>query len=127
MSLEILNKALQTLSIHPDKMEKMAKIGHLTATDLADFLVQNCSIPFREAHHITGKVVAYAESRGVDISELEESEIREVDSRIKEGVKSVLDLRASMNARNSFGGTSTKQTQYQIDALHAWLCEARNG
>ncbi|WP_305862823.1 argininosuccinate lyase [Helicobacter cholecystus] len=127
MSLEILNKALQTLSIHPHKMEKMAKIGHLTATDLADFLVQKCSIPFREAHHITGKVVAYAESRGVDISELEESEIREVDSRIKEGVKSVLDLRASMNARNSFGGTSTKQTQYQIDALHAWLCEARNG
>lgn len=127
ISLEILNKALQTLTIYPRKMEQMAKIGHLTATDLADFLVQKCSIPFREAHHITGRVVAYAESKGVDISELEESEIRGVDEKIQEGVKAVLDLRASMNARNSFGGTSTQQTQYQIDTLNAWLCEERDG
>lgn len=127
ISLEILNKALQTLTIHTERMEQMAKIGHLTATDLADFLVQKCNVPFREAHHITGRVVAYAESNGVDISELEESEIRGIDSRIKEGVKSALDLRASMNARDSFGGTSSKQTQYQIDTLKKWLSEVRNG
>lgn len=127
ISLEILNKALQTLTIHPHKMEQMAKIGHLTATDLADFLVQKCNIPFREAHHITGRVVAYAESRGVDISELEEGEIRGIDERIKEGVKKVLDLRASMNARNSYGGTSSQQTQEQIQTLQAWLCGVRNG
>lgn len=127
ISLEILNKALQTLTIHSERMEQMAKIGHLTATDLADFLVQKCNVPFREAHRITGQVVAYAESKGVDISELEESEIREIDSRIKEGVKSVLDLRASMNARDSYGGTSSKQTQSQINTLQAWLSEVRNG
>lgn len=127
ISLEILDKALQTLTIHTHKMEQMAKIGHLTATDLADFLVQKCGVPFREAHHITGKVVAYAEERGVDISELEESEIRGIDSRIKEGVKAVLDLRASMNARDSLGGTSENQTKSQINTLKAWLGERKNG
>ena len=89
--------------------------------------MQKCNVPFREAHRITGQVVAYAESKGVDISELEESEIREIDTRIKEGVKSVLDLRASMNARDSYGGTSSKQTQSQINTLQAWLSEVRNG
>lgn len=127
ISLEILNKALKTLQVFPKRMEDMAKVGHLTATDLADFLVQKCGIAFREAHHITGRVVAYAESKGVDICQLEESEIREIDSRIREGVKSVLDLKASMNARNSYGGTSSQQTQAQIDILKEWLNHARNG
>lgn len=127
ISLEILDRALQTLTFHTAKMEKMAKVGHLTATDLADFLVQKCNVPFREAHHITGKVVAYAEERGVDISELEESEIRGIDERIGEGVKSVLDLRASMNARDSYGGTSENQTKAQINTLKSWLNEVENG
>lgn len=127
ISLEILDKALQTLTFHTQKMEKMAKVGHLTATDLADFLVQKCNVPFREAHHITGKVVAYAEGRGVDISELEESEIRGIDERIGKGVKSVLDLKASMNARDSYGGTSENQTKTQIDTLKSWLNEVENG
>ncbi|RDU70554.1 argininosuccinate lyase [Helicobacter brantae] len=127
ISLEILDKALQTLTFHTQKMEKMAKVGHLTATDLADFLVQKCNVPFREAHHITGKVVAYAEGRGVDISELEEGEIRGIDERIGEGVKSVLDLKASMNARDSYGGTSENQTKAQISTLKAWLNGVKNG
>lgn len=127
ISLEILDKALQTLTFHTQKMEKMAKVGHLTATDLADFLVKKCNVPFREAHHITGKVVAYAEGKGVDISELEESEIRGIDERIGEGVKSVLDLKASMNARDSYGGTSENQTKAQINTLKSWLNEVENG
>ncbi|WP_027327730.1 argininosuccinate lyase [Helicobacter pametensis] len=121
ISLEILEASLQTLTIHTDRMHQMALIGHISATDLADFLVQSCGIPFREAHHITGEVVAYAESRGVDLSELAEDEILGFDSRIKTGVKQALDLHTSMNARDSLGGTSTKQTLAQIQILQQWL------
>lgn len=121
ISLEILEKSLQTLTIQTERMQKMTSIGHLSATDLADFLVKECQIPFREAHHITGEVVAYAERKGKDISELQESEILSLDSRIKKGISKALDLKTSMNARSSLGGTSSKQTKEQIQTLQTWL------
>ncbi len=125
--LEILEKSLQSLTIHQDKMQKMTKIGHLSATDLADFLVQKCNIPFREAHHITGKVVAHAEQEGKDISELTEEEILSQDARIHQGVLKSLDLKTSMNARDSLGGTSSRQTKFQIKFLQEWLSGIKNG
>ena len=125
--LEILEKSLQSLTIHQDKMQKMTKIGHLSATDLADFLVQKCNIPFREAHHITGKVVAHAEQEGKDISELTEEEILSQDARIHQGVLKSLDLKISMNARDSLGGTSSRQTKFQIKFLQEWLSGIKNG
>lgn len=121
MCLEILEASLKTLTIHPEKMHKMALVGHISATDLADFLVKECSIPFREAHHITGEVVAFAEKEGKDISELSEEAILAIDSRIKRGVLQALDLKTSMNARDSLGGTSSHQTQKQIALLQEWL------
>lgn len=121
ISLEILEKSLQSLTIQTERMKKMTLIGHLSATDLADFLVKECKIPFREAHHITGEVVAYAEREGKDISELQESEILSFDKRIQKGVLKALDLKTSMNARDSLGGTSSKQTKEQIQALQTWL------
>ena len=125
--LEILEKSLQSLTIHQDKMQKMTKIGHLSATDLADFLVQKCNIPFREAHHITGKVVTHAEQEGKDISELTEEEILSQDARIHQGVLKSLDLKTSMNARDSLGGTSSRQTKFQIKFLQEWLSGIKNG
>lgn len=119
--LEILEKSLQTITIQKDRMKKMTLVGNLCATDLADFLVKECGIPFREAHHITGEIVAYAEKEGKDLSELQESEILAFDTRIKKGVLGVLDLMASMNARNSLGGTSSAQTKEQILSLQTWL------
>ncbi len=121
--LKILNEALKTLSINKQNMLKACKVGHLSATDLADFLVRECGVPFREAHFITGKVVAKAESLGVDLSELEYKYIKEIDERISEDVMSHLSLRASMNARNSLGGTATKSTLKQIESLKRWLDE----
>lgn len=111
------------MTIHTENMAKMAKCGHLSATDLADFLVRECGVAFRDAHHITGQVVAYAEHKGVDISELAESEILSIDSRIKVGVKAVLALESSMNARDTLGGTSSKQTQIQIDELMGFVAQ----
>lgn len=126
ISLQIAKECIKSMRIHTEKMAKMAKCGHLSATDLADFLVRECGVAFRDAHHITGQVVAYAESKGVDISDLAESEILSIDSRIKSGVKGVLSLQSSMNARDTLGGTSSRQTQIQIDELMDFVTQKMN-
>lgn len=123
ISLRIAKECIKSMRIHTENMAKMAKCGHLSATDLADFLVRECGVAFRDAHHITGQVVAYAEHKGVDISELAESEILSIDSRIKAGVKAVLALESSMNARDTLGGTSSRQTQIQIDELMSFVIQ----
>jgi len=110
ISLKILNEALKTMSINQEAMLKACKVGHLSATDLADYLVAYCGIPFREAHFITGRAVAHAESLDVDLSELSLVELQKIDVRIQENVLEKLDLRNSMNARNSEGGTSQIST-----------------
>ncbi|PID47545.1 MAG: argininosuccinate lyase [Proteobacteria bacterium] len=121
ISLKILNEALKSLSINKENMLLSCKKGHLSATDLADFLVSECKIPFREAHFITGKVVAKAESLGVDLSELEYKYIKEIDNRISKKVMECLPLEVSMNARDGKGGTSTASTLKQIESLQKWL------
>lgn len=125
LCLRILRECLQDMEVLPENMFKMAKVGHLSATDLADFLVLQCDVPFRDAHHITGQVVALAEHKGVDISDLSEAEILAVDSRIKAGVKQVLNLDDSMNARDTLGGTSKHQTLAQIGVLERFVMETR--
>ncbi|MDD4505841.1 MAG: argininosuccinate lyase [Sulfurospirillaceae bacterium] len=121
MSLSILKEAVRTMSINKDRMKKACEVGHLSATDLADYLVQKCDIPFREAHFITGRAVAHAESLGIDLSILSVEELQKVDVRIKEDVISYLSLENSMNARNSQGGTSTTSTCKQIEIFEAWI------
>ena len=65
-------------------MKRAASAGHSTATDLADWLVLNLGLPFREAHHVTGKIVALAESKGCDLKKLPLSELKAVEKRITE-------------------------------------------
>jgi len=124
ISLKILNEVIKTMIVNVDKMENACKIGHLSATDLADFLVQKQNMPFRTAYYITKDVVEKANSLNKDISELTIEEIRESNDEIKnidEEIIMYLDLRNSMNARTSLGGTSTEQTLNQIDDFKAWL------
>ncbi|MCK9258076.1 MAG: argininosuccinate lyase [Sulfurospirillaceae bacterium] len=123
ISLKILSASLLTLTINEEAMLKACKIGHLSATDLADYLVSKCNIPFRQAHHITGRAVLVAEKKGCDLSELSYEELKEVDSRIKPEVSELLTLSSSMNARNSQGGTSSKRTKEQLDFVKNWLSE----
>lgn len=117
MCLEILEQCIATMEVNTQNMLKMAKIGHLSATDLADFLVCECDIAFRDAHHITGKVVSLAEQKGVDISELNFEEIASIDNRIKNNVCKVLNLESSMQARDCLGGTASEQVLSQISQL----------
>jgi argininosuccinate lyase len=121
LSLQVLNEMVSDMNVNADKMEKSCMIGHLSATDLADYLVKEQGMPFRDAYHITGNVVNLAEEKELDISELSLDELQSIDSRIGEGVVKLLDNRASMNARVSEGGTSTVRTLEQIESLNNWL------
>ncbi len=121
MSINILKEAVRTMSINADKMRQACEVGHLSATDLADYLVQKCNIPFREAHFITGRAVAHAESLNVDLSQLSLEELQKIDARISQDVLPCLSLENSMNARTSQGGTATKSTQNQLEYFTTWM------
>jgi len=121
LSLQVLNEMVGEMMVRKDKMGEACMIGHLSATDLADYLVKEVGIPFRDAYHITGSVVNVAEDKGLDISELSLADLQYIDERIGEGVVALLDNRASMNARQSEGGTSTVRTKEQIESLSQWV------
>ncbi|WP_419764205.1 MAG: argininosuccinate lyase [Arcobacter sp.] len=124
ISISILNEVIKTMIVNVDKMQNACKIGHLSATDLADYLVQKQAMPFRTAYYITKDVVAVANNLNKDISELTLEEIRSSNEEIKdidEEILLFLDLKASMNARTSFGGTSTENTKEQIEIFEKWL------
>jgi argininosuccinate lyase len=94
-------------------MRKAAGRGHATATDLADWLVREAHLPFREAHHVTGRIVALAEAQGKDLSKLSLEELRSVDRRITEGAFSVLSVANSVKSRTSYGGTAPQNVRRQ--------------
>ncbi len=123
LSLQVLNEMIADMRVNKEAMEAACMVGHLTATDLADYLVKEAGIPFRDAYHITGNVVNLAEEQGKDISELTLEELQRIDSRIGKNVVEMLDNRASMNARQSEGGTATKRTLEQVAYLNKWLKE----
>lgn len=125
ISLEILREALKTMTVKPENMASACKLGHLSATDLADYLVEHCGVPFREAHFITGKAVARAEVLKIDLSEIEYKELHAIDNRIKEDVLRYLSIEHSMNARTSQGGTAEVRTLEQIIYFDNYLKEIK--
>ena len=124
-SLVILREMLKTTTWRKENMLKACKMGHLSATDLADYLVSAYNEPFRLAHNITGRLVALAESRGKDLSELSLEELKSVDSRFDEGALSALSLEASKEARKSSGGTSNESVEKQLVLINDFLARAR--
>ena len=93
------------------RLAEAAGAGFSTATDLADWLVRELKLPFRDAHHITGKLVAKAEQMGVDLAGLTIGEMQAVEPRITEGVFGVLSVAASVRSRTSYGGTAPANVQ----------------
>ena len=122
ISLEILKETLKTMKVNADKMYEACKKGHLTATDLADYLV-NKGVPFREAHHITGRAVALAESKGVDLSDLSLEELKKIDKRIGDDLD--LSLESSMKSRKSYGATAPERVEEQIKYFEKFLKESK--
>ena len=89
-----------------DEMRKAAASGFSTATDLADWLVRTLKMPFRDAHHVTGSLVALAEKKACDLPELPLADMQKIEKRITKDVYKVLPVEASVASRTSFGGTA---------------------
>jgi argininosuccinate lyase len=95
-------------------LEAAAASGFSTATDLADWLVREAGLPFRDAHHVTGTLVKLAEGRGCDLPDLALAEMQAVHPAITEDVKSVLGVHNSVASRTSYGGTAPAQVRAQV-------------
>ncbi|WP_292655617.1 argininosuccinate lyase [Nitratifractor sp.] len=121
LSLRVLREMIDEMEVNAEAMEAACMKGHLTATDLADWLVREAGLPFRDAYHIVGNVVNRAEELGKDISQMTPEELRSVDERITAEACGLLDNRVSMNARVSEGGTASARTREQIERLEKWL------
>jgi len=121
LSLEALAGMVETVEFVPDRMRATAAQGFSTATDLADWLVREADIPFREAHHITGRAVKLAEERGCDLANLSLDALRDIDDRIDERVFDVLSIDASVRSRTSYGGTAPERVREQIAAAKEQL------
>jgi argininosuccinate lyase len=89
-------------------MKAAASAGYATATDLADWLVRTLKVPFREAHHITGRIVAAAETAGVPLDKLPLERMQAIEPRITKAVFSVLSVERSVASRAAYGGTAPK-------------------
>jgi len=115
LSLSLAAMTGMIADLEPDlaQMKKAAGEGYATATDLADWLVRTLKIPFREAHHITGRIVAKAAETGTPLHRLPLSTMRDIEPRIAEDVFSVLSVDRSAKSRTSFGGTAPKNVRSQ--------------
>ncbi|MEQ8773655.1 MAG: argininosuccinate lyase, partial [Erythrobacter sp.] len=103
------------------RMRHAAEMGYATATDLADWLVREANIPFREAHHITGAVVKLADSRGAALDELSLEDLQAIDARIDGRVFEALSVDASVAARMSHGGTAPAEVRRQVERARCAL------
>jgi argininosuccinate lyase len=121
LSLEALAGMVETIEFVPERMRAAAASGFSTATDLADWLVREGDVPFREAHHITGRAVKAAEERGCDLADLPLDVLQSIDSRINERVFEVLGIDASVRSRTSYGGTGPERVREQIAAAKEQL------
>jgi len=114
LSLEALAGMVETVEFVPERMRAAAAQGFATATDLADWLVREADVPFREAHHITGRAVKAAEEKGCDLADLPLDVLKHIDERIDERVYDVLSVDASARSRTSYGGTAPERVREQI-------------
>jgi argininosuccinate lyase len=121
LSIAAMTGMVETTRFVPERMRAAAESGFSTATDLADWLVREGGVPFREAHHITGRAVKLAESEGVALAALALDALQAIDPRIDERVFSVLTVDASVASRTSHGGTAPDQVRARIAAARAAL------
>ena len=121
LSLAAMAGMVGDLTFVREKMRASADAGFSTATDLADWLVREADIPFREAHHITGRAVALAEQKGCGLDGLTIEDFKSVDERIDARVFKVLSVEASVKSRKSFGGTAPDNVRTEIARWTALL------
>ncbi|MFO6445696.1 argininosuccinate lyase [Erythrobacter sp. NE805] len=121
LSVAAMTGMIEGATFNTARMRAAAELGYATATDLADWLVRQAGIPFREAHHITGAAVKLAENRGIALDQLPLEDLKAIDARIEESVYAALSVDASVAARASYGGTAPDQVRQQVAAARASL------
>ena len=114
LSLQAMTGMIQALALDKARLREAAARGYSTATDLADWLVQNLKIPFRQAHHATGQIVALAEKKGVPLEKLALDDMRRVEPRITDAVFGVLSVERAVATRKSEGGTAPEIVRRSI-------------
>lgn len=114
LALAAMTGMISDMEPNVASLETAAASGFSTATDLADWLVRDLGMPFREAHHITGALVAKAEEKGCDLPDLSLADMKIVNERINADVFNFLGVQNSVASRQSYGGTAPKQVRKQI-------------
>ncbi|MEJ2029206.1 MAG: argininosuccinate lyase, partial [Maritimibacter sp.] len=114
LALAAMTGMVSDMSANVASLEAAAASGFSTATDLADWLVREAGLPFRDAHHVTGALVALAEKKGCDLPDLSLAEMQAVHPAITEGVFDVLTVQASVASRISYGGTAPVNVRAQV-------------
>jgi argininosuccinate lyase len=114
LSLAAMTGMAGDLTVNRERMREAASAGFSTATDIADWLVRVANVPFREAHHITGRVVALAEERGIGLESLTIEDFKSVDERIDSRIHKVLGVENSVRSRVSYGGTAPDNVLEQV-------------
>jgi len=118
LSLAAMTGMVRDMTPDVARMRTAAGEGYATATDLADWLVRTLKIPFRDAHHVTGRIVAAALKQGVPLHQLPLKDMQAIEPKITAQVLDVLSVEASVKSRNSYGGTAPKNVLAQAKG---WL------
>ncbi|HGG64830.1 MAG TPA: argininosuccinate lyase, partial [Rhodobacteraceae bacterium] len=114
LALAAMTGMVSDMNANVAELERAAATGFSTATDLADWLVRELGMPFREAHHVTGTLVALAEDKGCDLPDLSLDDMQGVHENINAGVFDVLGVHNSVASRTSYGGTAPSEVRKQI-------------
>jgi len=121
LSIAAMTGMIEAVTFRTERMRALAESGFSTATDLADWLVRAAGLPFREAHHVTGRLVKLAEEQGIQLAELKLAEMQSIDVRISADVFEVLSVDASVASRSSHGGTAPSEVMKRINEAKAEL------
>ena len=114
LSITAMAGMISDMTVNGEAMRKALTAGHPTATDLADFMVRELAMPFRDAHHASGSIVALADQKGCGLEELSFDDMVAIESRLTKDVMAVLSVEGAAMARTSFGGTAPEEVRRQI-------------
>ena len=123
LCLAAMTGMITDMTVNKDAMLNAAGSGFSTATDLADWLVRVVGMPFRDAHHVTGRAVALAEQENKSLAELSLAQLQEIHPDINEGIFDVLTVENSVASRTSFGGTAPENV---LDQIEYWRQRLKN-
>jgi argininosuccinate lyase len=114
LALAAMTGMVADLAVDRERMRAAADSGFSTATDIADWLVREADIPFRDAHHITGQIVALAEKKNCKLDGLTTADFKTIDPRIDDRIHDVLSVESSVKSRKSYGGTAPQNVLAQV-------------